>query len=213
MLLGIELGPLVSRILTERDILVRGIAHPLMFRRNDAGLLPDLASFDSFRVMGAVPVAATNLFKLLSSKSHILLYPGGMREALHRKVVLDYDDLVNIPLFKSLIEKLTAESIPLSLGLMLLVRWQINKYICLHSCLKFLAVSIIILENQLKLKEHVLKDREKSYELYLQVESEVEKCLAYLKEKRESDPYGNIVPRLLYKAKHGFDAEVPTFEI
>ncbi|KAL1314535.1 hypothetical protein AAHE18_16G195200 [Arachis hypogaea] len=85
MLLGIELGPLVSRILTERDILVRGIAHPLMFRRNDAGLLPDLASFDSFRVMGAVPVAATNLFKLLSSKSHILLYPGGMREALHRK--------------------------------------------------------------------------------------------------------------------------------
>ncbi|KAL1352583.1 hypothetical protein AAHE18_06G177900 [Arachis hypogaea] len=35
--------------------------------------------------MGAVPVAATNLFKLLSSKSHILLYPGGMREALHRK--------------------------------------------------------------------------------------------------------------------------------
>ncbi|QHN87076.1 Acyltransferase-like protein [Arachis hypogaea] len=125
MLLGIELGPLVSRILTERDILVRGIAHPLMFRRNDAGLLPDLASFDSFRVMGAVPVAATNLFKLLSSKSHILLYPGGMREALHRKgeeyklfwpeqlVVLDYDDLVNIPLFKSLIEKLTAESIPL----------------------------------------------------------------------------------------------------
>ncbi|KAL4306993.1 hypothetical protein AHAS_Ahas16G0233800 [Arachis hypogaea] len=54
--------------------------------RNDAGLLPDLASFDSLRVMGAVPVAATNLFKLLSSKSLILLYPGGMREALHRKV-------------------------------------------------------------------------------------------------------------------------------
>ncbi|MED6158322.1 hypothetical protein PIB30_031740 [Stylosanthes scabra] len=86
MLLGIELGPLVSRILIERGILVRGIAHPLMFRRNDAGLLPDISSFDNFRIMGAVPVAATNLFKLLSSKSHILLFPGGMREALHRKV-------------------------------------------------------------------------------------------------------------------------------
>ncbi|XP_045823569.1 acyltransferase-like protein At1g54570, chloroplastic isoform X2 [Trifolium pratense] len=35
--------------------------------------------------MGAVPVAPSNLFKLLSSKSHVLLYPGGMREDLHRK--------------------------------------------------------------------------------------------------------------------------------
>ena len=35
--------------------------------------------------MGAVPVAPSNLFKLLPSKSHVLLYPGGMRKALHRK--------------------------------------------------------------------------------------------------------------------------------
>jgi hypothetical protein len=48
--------------------------------------LPEVSSFDTFRIMGAVPVAPSNLFKLLSSKSHVLLYPGGMREALHRKV-------------------------------------------------------------------------------------------------------------------------------
>ncbi|KAF3783461.1 Acyltransferase-like protein [Nymphaea thermarum] len=34
---------------------------------------------------GAVPVSATGLFKLLSQNSHVLLYPGGVREALHRK--------------------------------------------------------------------------------------------------------------------------------
>ena len=58
-----------------------------------------------------------------------------------------------------------------------------------------------------------LKDREKSQELYLEVKSEVERCLAYLKEKRESDPYRNLLPRLLYQATHGFTSEVPTFEI
>lgn len=86
MLLGLELVPLVSRIFMERNILVRGIAHPMMFMKRKNGRLPDISSFDTFRIMGAVPVAPSNLFKLLSSKSHVLLYPGGMREALHRKV-------------------------------------------------------------------------------------------------------------------------------
>ncbi|KAL9691973.1 hypothetical protein QQ045_012401 [Rhodiola kirilowii] len=85
MLLGLELVPLVSRILIERNIHVRGIAHPLMFDRKKDGLLPDLSTYDSFRLMGAVPVSATNFYRLFSSKSHVLLYPGGMREALHRK--------------------------------------------------------------------------------------------------------------------------------
>jgi hypothetical protein len=41
----------------------------------------------------------------------------------------------------------------------------------------------------------------------------VENCIAFLKEKRESDPYRNILARLAYQASHGFDAEVPTFDI
>jgi hypothetical protein len=36
--------------------------------------------------MGGFPVSSSNLFNLLSSKSHILLYPGGLREGFHRKV-------------------------------------------------------------------------------------------------------------------------------
>lgn len=86
MLLALDLVPLVSRIFTERNILVRGVAHPLFFERRKNGMLPDPSSFDSFRIAGAVPVAGTNLFKLLSSKSHVLLFPGGIREVLHRKV-------------------------------------------------------------------------------------------------------------------------------
>lgn len=89
MMLAFELIPLVSRFWIERKILLRGMAHPLTFRKIKRGLLPDLSTYDGFRFMGAVPVSATNFYKLCSSKSHILLYPGGMREALHRKVRSD----------------------------------------------------------------------------------------------------------------------------
>ncbi|KAI7745269.1 hypothetical protein M8C21_017331 [Ambrosia artemisiifolia] len=85
MMLGLELAPLIARIYADRGILVRGIAHPLMFNKLKQGRMPDNSNYDTHRLMGAVPVSPTNLFKLLKSKSHILLYPGGMREALHRK--------------------------------------------------------------------------------------------------------------------------------
>lgn len=62
-------------------------------------------------------------------------------------------------------------------------------------------------------RKQELRDREKAHELYLHVKSEVENCIAFLKEKRESDPYRNILARVAYQASHGFDAEVPTFDI
>jgi len=58
----------------------------MMFMRSKTGKMPEISSYDNFRIMGAVPVAPANFFKLFSSKAHMLLYPGGMREALHRKV-------------------------------------------------------------------------------------------------------------------------------
>lgn len=74
MLMGFELYPFVSRVYDKKNILVRGLAHPMMFTK--PGELKDLDSsmFDTFRFMGAVPVSGTNMFKLLSSKSHVLLY-------------------------------------------------------------------------------------------------------------------------------------------
>ena len=62
-------------------------------------------------------------------------------------------------------------------------------------------------------RKQELRDREKSHELYLEVKSEVERCMAYLKKKRENDPYRNVLPRLIYQATHGLDCEVPSFEL
>ncbi|KAL0331305.1 UNVERIFIED_CONTAM: Acyltransferase-like protein, chloroplastic [Sesamum angustifolium] len=137
MLMGLELSPLVEEFLRVKNVMVRGIAHPTLFshlveRKNEEFSLPDY-----LRVYGAVPVSASNLFKLLKTKSHVLLYPGGAREALHRKgeeyklfwpdqpefvrmaarfgativpfgvigeddlveLILDYDDLMKIPVW------------------------------------------------------------------------------------------------------------------
>uniref|UniRef100_A0A1S4AED2 Acyltransferase n=1 Tax=Nicotiana tabacum TaxID=4097 RepID=A0A1S4AED2_TOBAC len=76
MLMGLEVIPLVEQYLRQKKILLRGIAHPTLFTHS---------IFDMLRLYGATPVTASNFFKLLATKSHVLLYPGGAREALHRK--------------------------------------------------------------------------------------------------------------------------------
>ncbi|KAJ7976277.1 Acyltransferase-like protein, chloroplastic [Quillaja saponaria] len=250
-LLGLELGPLVSKIYTERDILVRGMAHPMMLVKHKKGKLPELPMYDTFRLMGAVPVSATNFFKVFSSKSHVLLYPGGMREALHRKgeeyklfwpeqsefvrmaarfgakiipfgvvgeddigeVVFDYDDLMKIPYFRNDIETLANESVNLRANSNGEVS---NQDPHLPGILpKFPGRFYYYFGKPIETegRKQELRDRQKSHELYLHVKSEVKRCIAYLKEKRESDPYRNLLPRLLYQATHGLESEVPTFEI
>ncbi|KAL0450834.1 UNVERIFIED_CONTAM: Acyltransferase-like protein, chloroplastic [Sesamum latifolium] len=251
MMLGFELVPLVSRFWMERNILLRGIAHPMMFTKLREGRLPALSAFDTFRIMGAVPVSAANFYRLFSSKSHVLLYPGGMREALHRKgeeyklfwpeqsefvrmaakfgakiipfgsvgeddvgqLLLDYNDLRSIPYFKNSIEELTDEAVKLRNEA---VGEVANQDVHLPIILpkvpgRFYYLFGKPIETQGRKQE--LKSREKAHELYIEVKSEVEKCLGYLKEKRENDPYRNIFARLAYQARHGFDSEVPTFDI
>lgn len=87
MLRGMELGPIVTQFWLEKNILLRGITHPLTHKRlGKGGMLPPLSDYDKLRIIGAVPASGTNLYKLLSAKSHVLLCPGGIREACHRKV-------------------------------------------------------------------------------------------------------------------------------
>ncbi|CAI9763110.1 unnamed protein product [Fraxinus pennsylvanica] len=251
MMLGFELVPLVSRFWIERNILVRGIAHPMMFTKLKDGLLPELSSYDTYRKMGAVPVSATNFYKLFSSKSHVLLYPGGMREALHRKgeeyklfwpeqsefvrmaarfgakiipfgvvgeddvgqLLLDYDDLSKIPYFKASIEKLTDEAVKLRTD----AEGEVsNQDVHLPIILPKLPGRFYFLFGkaiETEERKQELKSREKADELYSEVKNEVERCIAYLMDKRENDPYRNIFARLSYQAIHGFDSEVPTFDI
>ncbi|KAJ8760671.1 hypothetical protein K2173_017656 [Erythroxylum novogranatense] len=85
MLLGMEVFPLGEAFLREKNIMIRGLAHPELFTRRYEKYFSHFSVLDWLRVMGAVPVTASNLFKLLSKKSHVLLYPGGAREALHYK--------------------------------------------------------------------------------------------------------------------------------
>ena len=41
---------------------------------------------EQFRVFGAVPVSAQNAYKLMANGEAVLLFPGGGREALRKKV-------------------------------------------------------------------------------------------------------------------------------
>lgn len=86
MLMGLELSCLVEAFLREKKIMVRGIAHPELFWGKLQSSSDEFAFSDWVKVMGALPVTANYLFKALSTKSHVLLYPGGAREALHYKV-------------------------------------------------------------------------------------------------------------------------------
>lgn len=56
-------------------------------------------------------------------------------------------------------------------------------------------------------------DKQNAQEMYEHVKSEVERSIAYLKERRDHDPYRYLIPRLLYQSIHGFTAQVPTFEL
>ncbi|KAI4375223.1 hypothetical protein MLD38_013119 [Melastoma candidum] len=255
MLMGWDTYPLVARFVHERKIVVRGIAHPMLFlKKKDGGYL-DESSFDNLRLMGAVPVSGPNLYKLLSSKSHILLYPGGMREALHRKgeqyqlfwpeqsefvrmaarfgakivpfgavgeddvgeVVLDFDDLMRIPFYNDYVkdtrEKMARANVLLRSDATGEVANQDSHTPGIMPKFpgRFYYRFGKPIETEGRKRE--LRDREKADELYRQVQSEVRECMSYLKEKREGDPYRNIIPRLIHQAANGFASEVPTFEI
>ncbi|XP_010502630.1 PREDICTED: acyltransferase-like protein At3g26840, chloroplastic [Camelina sativa] len=250
MLLGFDLSPMVNQIMKERNIHLRGLAHPMFFK-NPQDSLVDMKMFDKYKMMGGVPVSNFSIYKLLRENAHVLLYPGGVREALHRKgeayklfwpersefvrvaskfgakivpfgvvgvddiceIVLDSNDQRKIPILKDLMDMATniagniREGDESELG---------NQDIYLPGIIPKIPGPFYFyfgkpIETAGKEKE--LKDKEKAHELYLQVKSEVEQCVAYLKMKRESDPYRHLLPRMLYQATHGWASEIPTFHL
>jgi len=83
-LYGIDLGPIVREFLIDRGVIARGLAFPGAMRRGrrrDGG--GDEGIGGTFQTFGAVSVSARNIFKLLQQGEMVLLFPGGMREALH----------------------------------------------------------------------------------------------------------------------------------
>ena len=86
MLLGTEISSLVQEFLIKKNIMVHGMAYREIFNPELEHPFKIFSLLDIFKVFGALPVSTRNICKVLSSDSHVLLYPGGLREALHRKV-------------------------------------------------------------------------------------------------------------------------------
>lgn len=249
-LLGLELTPLVEGFMREKNIVVRGIAHPELFSGRLESESPEISMVDWVKVFGAVPVTANNLYKLLSVKSHVLLYPGGAREALHRKgeeyklfwpnqqefvrmaarfgativpfgavgeddlaqMVLDYNDLMKIPVINDKIREANQNSPRVrdvnsgEVGNQdLFPPFLLPK---IPGRLYYLFGKPIITKG----REEILKDKTNANQLYNQVKSEVEHSLAYLIKKRKEDPYRNVIDRTVYKAVFTSHHEVPAFD-
>ncbi|XP_044481490.1 acyltransferase-like protein At1g54570, chloroplastic isoform X2 [Mangifera indica] len=249
MLLGLELYPLIEQFFREKNIRFYGMAHPEIFLGRLEDPSYEFSLIDWLKVMIAVPVTGRNLFNLLSKKSHILLYPGGIREALHYKgeqyklfwpnhqefvrmaarfgativpfgvigeddiveLVLDYNDLMKIPVLSDNIRDLNNQSVK--------VRDEIsgevaNQAIFVPGLLPKIPGRFYFLFGRpihTKGREVLLRDKESANKLYLHIKSEVERNLSYLLKKREEDPYRSIIDRTAYNLMYGRD--VPTFKL
>ncbi|KAM4119392.1 hypothetical protein ACJW30_03G055100 [Castanea mollissima] len=250
MFMGLELPSLAEGFLREKNIMIRGLAHPMLFSRMFESSSSEFSIIDWVKVFGAVPVTGSNFFKLLSTKSHVLLYPGGAREALHYKgeeyklfwpdqqefvrmaakfgativpfgavgeddiaeMLLDYNDLIKIPVVNDLIREAISQNT-------MKVRDETKGEVANPNLFYPLMVPKIpgrfyyLFGKPIKTKgrEDILKDKQVANQLYLQIKAEVEHNMAFLIEKRQEDPYRSIVDRTLYKAIHG-PIEVPAFE-
>ncbi|KAF8018013.1 hypothetical protein BT93_H3036 [Corymbia citriodora subsp. variegata] len=250
MLMGLELYPLVDEFLREKNIIVRGIAHPELFSEKMENSSSEFNLLDWVKVFGAVPVSGGNLFKLFSTKSHILLYPGGAREALHYKgeeyklfwpdqpefvrmaarfgativpfgtvgedditnLVLDYNDLMKIPFVNDYIRESSRDAIQVREGMSGEVA---NEALYIPGILPRIPGRFYYLFGkpiETRGRYESLKDRQNANELYSQVKSGVESCIAYLRKKREEDPYRNLFDRTVHRALHSPLHEIPAFE-
>ncbi|KAK6153337.1 hypothetical protein DH2020_012976 [Rehmannia glutinosa] len=243
MILGMDVVPLLSRFWFDHNIKLRGLGHPSLFQRLKDGMLPDLSLLDVTRVLGGVPVSATNFYRLFSIKSHVLLFPGGAREAFHRKgeeykliwpaepefvrmaarfgatiipfggLLLDSDEQMKIPALKDFIEGLNNETVRLRSDFEGEIGKQRIHYPVLLPKLPGRVYFLFGKPISTQGREDILKNKDKAREMYLDIQNEIEKCIAFLKEKRENDPYRNLLARLAYQGCNGSHSEVPTFDI
>lgn len=91
-LLALDLSLMLEGVWRETGTLLRGLAHPMLFQ--GGGGVPGLIGGSSreggegenmYQTFGAVPVSGRNAHKLLARGDAVLLFPGGIGEALHGK--------------------------------------------------------------------------------------------------------------------------------
>ncbi|CAN1761268.1 Phytyl ester synthase 1, chloroplastic [Linum perenne] len=251
MLMGLELNSLVGEYLNQKNVLLRGIAHPELFNGRFESSTTEFNFQDWIKVMGGVPVSASHFYKLLSTKSHVLLYPGGAREALHYKgeahkviwpeqqefvrmaakfgativpfggvgeddlveLVLDYKDLMNIPIINDYIREQARDAPRLRDE----AKGEVaNQELFIPGLLPKVPGRIYFLFGKpitTKGREDILRNKEEANNLYLQIKSDVEENIAYLLKNREKDPYRSVLDRMVHRALNPSSQEVPSFDL
>ncbi|XP_047971452.1 phytyl ester synthase 1, chloroplastic-like [Salvia hispanica] len=252
MLVGAEISTIAEEFLREKKVMIHGLAHPMIFGKDMEAACQEASAFDYFKVFGAIPVSAANLCRSLIEKRHVLLYPGGVREALHRKgeayklfwpedpefvraaakygakivpfgvvgeddvieLLLDYDDLIKIPIIKNKIKRENENMPRVRAGKD--VKGKVGEQIFyvpgfypkVPGRFYFLFGKPMEMEG----RGELMTDKARVMEVYLQLQGEVERCMAYLIKKRDEDPYRHFLDRLLYRTVSSPIHETPTFD-
>ncbi|KAL6624490.1 hypothetical protein ACP70R_031811 [Stipagrostis hirtigluma subsp. patula] len=250
VLMALELTSLHEEFLREKKVMLRAMYHPAFFGQDFASSCKELSFTDLVHIYGGLPVSAFNMHKLFERKEFVLLYPGGAREALHRKgeeyrlfwpdqaefvriaskfgvtvipfgcvgeddlleIVFDYKDQIKVPFLRGWIKSLThgcprvrdavkGEDGSQDIHLPVVVP-------------KIPGRLYYLLGKPIKMKDtvNVLTNKKIANEVYMNIKSEVENTISYLKRKREEDPYRSLAQRTLYQATWGSDIQIPTFE-
>lgn len=91
-LYGADTGLIIREFILKRNVLVRGLAHPMLF--NTFGRLAEqfqqtseqgMFSRSTVMKFGGVEVSPGSIYELMKRNETILLFPGGVEEALHGK--------------------------------------------------------------------------------------------------------------------------------
>jgi len=90
---GQDLGMIISELLIERNLPVRGLAHPVIFASGEngggrgfgGGESPNGSPRSQFETFGAVKVTPKNYYRLMQTGQAALLFPGGVKEVFHGK--------------------------------------------------------------------------------------------------------------------------------
>ncbi|KAL8134311.1 hypothetical protein AgCh_009373 [Apium graveolens] len=240
MLLGTEISSLVQEFLREKNIMVHGMAYREIFSSRFEDTSKLFSILDTLKVFGALPVTTRNICKLFSNKSHVLLYPGGIREALRRKGEHHKLFWPDKPEFVRIAAKFGVTIIPFGVvgeDDMVELLPHDNEQTKTHNSIKFrsekdgeVSYENLFFPNiypkipgryyflfgkpiETKGKAFLLEESEYRKRFYMQIKSEVEQSISYLLKKREEDPYRGLLERTLYRAfSASKDYNVPSFD-
>eukprot|EP01024_Parvocaulis_polyphysoides_P021629 TRINITY_DN2024_c1_g1_i3.p1 TRINITY_DN2024_c1_g1~~TRINITY_DN2024_c1_g1_i3.p1 ORF type:complete len:382 (+),score=52.04 TRINITY_DN2024_c1_g1_i3:147-1148(+) len=249
--MGLDMSFTVLKLIQEKGILVRGLAHPIMFVQGEQQV--DFVPVDLISTYGAVQSTPLNMHSLLRQGESVMLFPGGATEALKKQEekykllwpqqaefvrmaakfgatiipfssvgledsitqVLAAEDVLQIPFIG---EYLASQVDGLqNFGNIDPRKWQGNSKEVTEKLAMPIALPSVPSRFYFRFGRPILtrqewsRDKEICGEIYKEVQNSVEDGLQYLLEKRESDPYKDFVPRLLFEASWNFSKQAPTF--